>query len=265
MHVENTAAAHLCTLLTEEAGVRMAGRKLVPHHVKNQGSGGTSGGWIFGNSMLRREHTGVGSAGGGREYEGTDGTRVRCGQFLHAAQIHPGAVDGFLVFDANEDGWIACAETLGLEGQEVFRREPEDAGAQLTIEGGTVRDGRRGQPDERARAELGADRHWTNVFLEDEAIGWLRHGAFVEEDEAGSDGGVTSEFHFPRRREDAKLGGAFGKRRRKEKDRLGQIQFACDALHGVGIQSACIGKDGERISFERRLREDIDDTISIEA
>jgi hypothetical protein len=72
---------------------------------------------------------------------------------------------------------------------------------------------------------------------------------------------VPGEGNLGRGREDADADVRVGLRRQHE-DGLAELRLARERLHGVGVEVAPVGEDGELVPLERRVREDVADDVA---
>src|SRR5262245_49277871 len=74
---------------------------------------------------------------------------------------------------------------------------------------------------------------------------------------------MTGEDHLPGRSEDPDLRHAVRAGRRTDEGRLREVQFPGDLLHGRVVKAGGVGKDGQRIPFQRPFGKDIYHSIAI--
>src|SRR5579863_1292831 len=111
-HVQNAAPAHPRALLTVKSGSGFGGDEAMPHHVRSQGAGGTSGGGIFRDAIIGREHSGISSVGCGGEGKDAHWAGMVRFKARPGGSVERDAVDGFGIGDCDEKSWISGVQYL---------------------------------------------------------------------------------------------------------------------------------------------------------
>ena len=78
----------------------------------------------------------------------------------------------------------------------------------------------------------------------------------------GADCRVAGKGQFLARREDPELGAMRGALRRQHEHRLGKVEFAGDPLHRHIVEPIAVENDCERIAFQDRLGEDVENRVA---
>jgi hypothetical protein len=81
--------------------------------------------------------------------------------------------------------------------------------------------------------------------------------SFVQQDKAGANRGMSREIHFAPGSENSHTRCAILSHGRKDEGRLRKIQFPGNFCHRDVIKPSSIGKNGEGISFQGAVREDV--------
>ena len=103
-----------------------------------------------------------------------------------------------------------------------------------------------------------------DAFLEHDLrfVACERNGANGGQDVCGSDGGMAGELQLAARREDSDSRGMARVVGRQDECRLGVVELPRDVWHKVRGDFARVGKDGELISAEASIGENVGGEIA---
>src|SRR6185437_13148586 len=121
----------------------------------------------------------------------------------------------------DENGWIAGAQFLRRDVEQIRWRQSEDTRAEARVITPPGFHGGRPQPQHGPCTGLDPYGYRADILLEAEAARVRRDQAFVEQNECGTDCGVPGEPHLLRRREDPHTRRTVAARWRQNKGALG--------------------------------------------